>query len=92
MRVISLGFYIGFTGPITFQKADENRRVAGALPMEYILTETDAPFLAPHPKRGARNEPAYVGYIAEKLADVRGMTINALAEATRVNANTLFHW
>ncbi len=91
-QVISLGFFIGFTGPVTYRKADELRKIAGILPMERILTETDAPFLTPHPKRGARNEPAYVQYIAEKLADVRGMTINALTEAIRVNANTLFNW
>jgi TatD DNase family protein len=91
-QVISLGFFIGFTGPVTYRKAEELRKIAGILPMERILTETDAPFLAPHPRRGARNEPAYVQYIAEKLADVRGMTINALTEAIRVNANTLFNW
>jgi TatD DNase family protein len=91
-KVISLGFFIGFTGPVTYRKADELRNIAGSLPMERILTETDAPFLAPHPKRGARNEPSYVKYVAEQLAGVRGMTINALTEAVRVNAHTLFKW
>lgn len=91
-QAISLGFFIGFTGPITFRKADELRSVLSELPMNCILTETDAPFLAPHPHRGARNEPAFVRLVAEKIAEVRGMDIHALTEAVRINAETIFHW
>jgi TatD DNase family protein len=92
LKLVSLGFFIGFTGPITYPKADELRQVARSLPLDCILTETDAPFLAPQPKRGARNEPAFVRFVAEKLADSRGITIHALTEAVKVNANKLFQW
>lgn len=88
--VVEMGFYIGFTGPITFKKADELRAVATAVPLERILVETDAPFLAPQPQRGRRNEPAYVAYVAEKLAQIRGLDPDAFAAQTTANAQRLF--
>lgn len=88
--VIDLGFYIGFTGPLTFKKADDLRAIAAQLPLDRILVETDAPFLAPQPRRGKRNEPAYVAYVAEKLAEVRGMDTAVVAARTSANATRLF--
>ncbi len=89
---LGLGFYIGITGPITFKKADELREVAAKVPAERLLVETDGPFLAPHPHRGERNEPAYVRLIAAKLAEVRGAPLEEVATQTTRNAATLFAW
>lgn len=87
---LALGFYIGFTGPVTFKKADELRQLAGMVPLSRLLIETDAPFLTPHPYRGKRNEPAYVGYVAEAIAAVRGLAPEELANETTANALRLF--
>lgn len=89
-EAISMGFYIGITGPVTFKKADELREVARCTPLERLLVETDAPFLAPHPHRGRRNEPAFVQYVAEKIAELREIAPSELAEATTANAERLF--
>lgn len=90
VAALDLGFYLGFTGPITYKKADDLREIAAKAPLERILVETDAPFLAPHPFRGKRNQPAYVSYVAEKLAEVRGMETAVLAHHTTRNALRLF--
>lgn len=87
---LDMGFYLGFTGPITFKKADELRAIAAAAPLDRLLIETDAPFLAPHPYRGKRNEPAYVALVAERIAAIRGLTIAELGDITSANAIRLF--
>jgi TatD DNase family protein len=89
---ISLGFKIGFTGPITYKNADGLRQVAASLPLESILIETDAPFLTPQPKRGSRNEPSYVKYVAEKLAELHNLDLETTAQATYANAEKLLKW
>lgn len=87
---LTLGYYIGVTGPVTYKKADELREIVAACPLERLLIETDAPFLAPHPHRGQRNEPAYVALVAERIAEVRGVDGGVVAAATTANARRLF--
>lgn len=88
----AIGFDIGITGPVTFPKADELRAVARQAPLESILIETDAPYLSPAPRRGRRNEPAYVRYVAEKIAEVRGLSLENVIRQTSANATKLFTW
>lgn len=90
--ILSADFYLGFTGPLTFKNAPELREVARQLPLDRILIETDAPFLTPHPHRGKRNEPGMVRFTAEKLADLHGLTPDALADRTFANSVELFGW
>lgn len=90
VAALDLGFYLGFTGPITYKKAEALRQIAAQVPLDRILIETDAPFLPPQPHRGQRNEPAYVVYVAEKLAEVRGMETAVIAQNTTQNAMRLF--
>ena len=89
-KAIELGLYISLSGILTFKTADELRATAAKVPMERLLVETDAPYLAPVPKRGKRNEPAFVVHTAAKLAEVKGVTAAALAEATTANFLRLF--
>jgi TatD DNase family protein len=89
-QAVGLGLYISFSGIVTFKKADALRDVAAAVPLERLLVETDAPFLAPGPKRGKRNEPAFVIHTAAEIARVRGMDEAALANATSENFFRLF--
>lgn len=89
-RAIELGFYLGFTGPLTFKKACQLRQIARETPTEKLLVETDAPFLAPVPYRGKRNEPAWVCHINAALAKLHGMTPDQMARQTTRNAETLF--
>lgn len=90
-KFLKLGFYISFTGAITFSKKEDVWEVVRKTPLEKILIETDAPYLTPEPNRGKRNEPAYVKYVAEKIAELRGDEVDAIAEATTENAFTLFN-
>jgi TatD DNase family protein len=89
-RALAAGFYLGFTGPITYKNADLLRHIAAAVPLDRMLIETDAPFLTPAPHRGKRNEPAYVALVAERLAALRVMTVEAFSAATTANAKRLF--
>ncbi len=91
-KILDLGFCIGFTGNITYNLDDENIiEVIKQIPLENILIETDAPYLAPVPFRGQRNEPAFVVEIARRIADIRGLEIEAVAQATSNNAIKLFN-
>jgi len=90
--VIDLGFYIGVTGPITYASAEKRRQLVRQLPLERLLIETDSPFLAPQQQRGRRNEPAFVAYIADKIAEVQSRTPSEVADATSSNAARLFAW
>ncbi len=84
-RCLDLGFYLSFGGIVTFPKAVELHQAAKMVPSDRMLVETDAPYLAPVPKRGKRNEPAFVVETARKLADLRGETPEAIAAATSAN-------
>jgi len=87
---LDLGFYISFSGIVTFKNALQIQESAKIVPDDRLLVETDCPFLAPVPKRGQRNEPAYVKYVAEKVAELRGVTLENLAVQTSKNACKLF--
>jgi TatD DNase family protein len=87
---IELGHYVSFTGILTFKRSDELRAIAAALPAERVLVETDAPYLAPLPYRGKRNEPAYVVETAKVLAAARGVSFEEIARQTTENFFCLF--
>lgn len=89
-RALELGFFISFSGIVTFKKSDELREIARRVPIDRMLVETDAPFLAPTPKRGQRNEPAYVAHTAKILADLHGLSVDALGARTSENFFRLF--
>lgn len=91
-KFISLGFYISFTGIITFKNADNNiLEAVKNMPIDNLLIETDAPFLAPEPFRGQRNEPIYVEYVARKIAEIKGMNYDDVERITFENAIKLFN-
>jgi len=89
-RGIALGGYVSFSGILTFKNSEDLRKIAAALPEDRILVETDAPFLAPGPYRGKRNEPAYVAETARVLAETRGVSTDAIAKTTSANFFRLF--
>ena len=89
-KAIDLGFYISFSGIITFKNAESLRETVKKIPIENILIETDSPYLAPVPNRGKLNEPANVIYVAEKIAELKGIPIEEVAEVTTNNFFTLF--
>ena len=91
-EMISLNFKIGITGPVTFKKAMALQSMVAALPVESILVETDSPYLTPHPFRGMRNEPANVRIVAEKVAELKGKTLDNIAKITTAEADKLFRW
>jgi TatD DNase family protein len=91
-RAVAMGFFIGITGPVTYKNAVELQSVVASLPLDYLLIETDSPFMAPASYRGKRNEPAYVRYVAEKIAEIHNQSTEFVAETTAANAKRLFRW
>lgn len=89
-QAMDMGFYISFSGIVTFKSAKDLQQVARQVPLERLLVETDAPYLAPVPHRGKPNQPAYVRHVAEFLADLRETDVNSIAEATTDNFFNLF--
>ncbi|MDR1032341.1 MAG: TatD family hydrolase, partial [Holosporales bacterium] len=89
-QALDLGFYISFSGIITFKKSDALRELVKKTPINRILAETDAPYLAPEPMRGKRNEPSYVKYTAEKIAELKCMSLQDLTAQIHKNFFTLF--
>jgi TatD DNase family protein len=89
-RACALGHYISFSGVITFKKSSALRAIAAEVPLDRVLVETDAPFLAPEPYRGKRNEPAFVVHTAAALARIRGLTQQEVAAATTENFFRLY--
>lgn len=90
MKYVDLGLYISLGGPITFLNAKAPKEVARVVPLHRLLIETDAPYLAPHPLRGKRNEPSYIPYIVDALANEKGITREEVIKATTQNAISLF--
>jgi TatD DNase family protein len=91
-KAMAINFYIGVTGPVTYKNAEEKRNIIKQVPLTKLLIETDAPFLTPVPQRGRRNEPAFVAYIADKIAELHRTTREQVAEITAKNAARLFDW
>jgi TatD DNase family protein len=89
-QVLALGLHLSIPGVVTFNKASAMQEVAQKIPLEYLLVETDAPFLAPVPFRGKSNRPEYLLYTAAKIATLRGLSLDQLARQTTHNAQTLF--
>ncbi len=89
-QCLDMGFYVSIAGTITFPKATVMRDVVKRIPLDRLLIETDAPFLAPVPHRGKRNEPAYVIHVAQKVAEVKGIPAAEVARCTQKNARALF--
>lgn len=87
---LALGFHLGITGIVTFKRAGDLPEVVASAPLDRLLVETDSPYLAPHPHRGKRNEPAFVTRVVETIATIRGTSVDAVATATTNNANRLF--
>lgn len=90
LEVIDLGFVISLAGPVTFKNAKKPVAVAEAVPLERLVVETDAPYLAPHPHRGQRNEPAYLWLTVQRIAEIKGVPVETVAEATLANSKALF--
>lgn len=90
LQAIALGFYISFSGIVTFKNADQLKEVAKAIPLDRILVETDSPYLAPIPFRGKTNQPAYVRYTAQEIAQLRGIELDEVMQATTDNFFRLF--
>jgi TatD DNase family protein len=90
-RALDAGFHLSLAGIVTFPRAAELKAVAAMVPLDRLLIETDSPFLAPVPHRGKRNEPAYVGRVAEVIAELRGISASDVIDATRANFTRLFN-
>ena len=89
-ELIRRGWYIGFTGVVTFKNARKAVEVAEKIPLDRILIETDCPYMAPEPFRGRRNDPSLVPFVAKKIAEIRGISAEEAAAATEENAKRLF--
>lgn len=90
-EIIAMNFYVSLGGPVTFKNAQLPKDIAVHVPLDRLLVETDAPYLTPHPYRGKRNEPAHVKLVAEKIAELRKISYEALGQATTENAERLFN-
>jgi TatD DNase family protein len=91
-KALELNFSLGITGPVTFKKAQILHQVVEFAPLASLLIETDAPFLTPHPHRGQRNEPAYVRLVAEKITEIRNLTLEKITKQLMINSEKLFNW
>ena len=91
-RALEMNFLIGVTGPVTYKNAEEKRDLLRQIPLDKLLIETDAPFLAPVPHRGERNEPAFVRYIADRIGEIHSKSPAEIAAVTTANAARLFAW
>ena len=89
-QLVDMGWYIGFTGVLTFKNARKAVETAERIPLERIVLETDCPFMAPEPFRGKRNDPGYLYRMAERLAEIRGISVEEVQEATTQNARRLY--
>ena len=89
-QLVNMGWYIGFTGVLTFKNARKAVETAASIPLERIVLETDCPFMAPEPYRGKRNDPGYLPKMAEKLAEIRGICVEEAIAATTENAKRLY--
>ena len=89
-RALAIGFYVSFSGIVTFNKSKDLQLIAASIPLDRILVETDSPYLAPVPHRGKSNEPAFATYTLRKLAEIRGVPFEEMAEITRSNTANLF--
>ena len=89
-QALDLNFYISFSGIVTFANAKELKQVATRVPLDRLLVETDSPYLAPVPYRGKPNQPAYVRHVAQHIAELRGESLETIAEASTANFFTLF--
>jgi len=89
-RAMAMGFYISIAGPVTFKNARKPKEIAKMVPDDYLLIETDAPYLTPEPFRGRRNEPSYIVHTAKAISELRGITLEDLSRITTINAKRLF--
>jgi TatD DNase family protein len=89
-RFMDLGCLFSIAGPVTFKNGQDHRDAVAKIPLDRLVVETDSPYLTPHPFRGQRNEPAYVKFTAEKVAEVKGVSLEVLAQATTRNAKDFF--
>ena len=89
-QLVNMGWYIGFTGVLTFKNARKAVETAASIPLDRIVLETDCPFMAPEPFRGKRNDPGYLPKMAEKLAEIRGISVEEVISATTENAKRLY--
>ena len=88
---LDMGLYISLAGPVTFPKASKLQKVARLVPLDRLLVETDSPYLAAQPVRGKRNEPAFLKYVIQKIASLRGISEENLSQVTSQNAKELFN-